>query len=51
MARELGRLWGNLRYGVRIVSMDGEQMDAEGENPDRIGFVVERDRIVQLVWG
>ncbi len=35
----------------RIVSLDGEVMEAEGENPDRIGFVVERDRIVELVWG
>ncbi len=42
-----------LNNGVewRIVSMDGEPMESEGENPDRIGFVVERDRIVELVWG
>ena len=30
LAREMARLWGNLRYGIRIVSMDMEYVQVQG---------------------
>jgi len=30
LAREMARLWGNIRYGIRIVSMDHEYVQVQG---------------------
>lgn len=61
MAREAARCWGNIRHGVRIVSVDAEQVHIRGyaldcetntyaESEDRFAKLVQRKRNGRTEW-
>lgn len=51
LARELARVWGNIRYGLRIVSVDDDQVHIRGYALDleSNAYVEAEDRFAKLV--
>lgn len=61
LARELARCWGNIRYGIRVLSMTAEEVQIEGwawdletnsrvSSEARFGRKVQRKQGGQTVW-
>ncbi len=52
MAREIARCWGNIRYGLRIVSVDDETVHIKGYAYDMEsnGYVEAEDKFEKLVY-